>query len=70
MSSLDGVPFFIGGGAMDDEKTRLVTVIAEYERLRRLPRDLDRGAGEVDHRLVKIERELPDDYVCPEDQSP
>ena len=50
-----------------DDKERLEKTIAEYERLRKFLRELDEKAGEVDHRLVEIERDLPEDYVCPED---
>lgn len=52
-----------------NDKERLEKTIAEYERLRRFLKKLDEQAGEVDGQLVEIERELPDDYVCPEDSS-
>jgi prefoldin subunit 5 len=52
---------------LDENLKRLSEIIAEYERLRRLLRDLDAQAGEVDGRLVEIERQLPDEYVCPDD---
>ena len=51
----------------EDDKARLAKLIAEYERLRKLLRDLDAKAGQVDGRLVEIERELPDSYVHPDD---
>lgn len=50
-----------------DERARLVQ---EYERLRRLARELDVQANTVDQRLVQIERLLPDRYSCPGDARP
>ena len=52
---------------MEDDKTKLARLTAEYERLRRLLRDLDAQANTVDGRLVEIERKLPEDYVHPDD---
>jgi predicted nuclease with TOPRIM domain len=51
----------------EDDKAKLAKTIAEYERLRKLLRDLDARAGQVDGRLVEIERELPDSNVHPDD---
>jgi len=50
-----------------DGKTQLEETIAEYERLRKFLRDLDAKAEQTDARLVEMERELPDDYACPDD---
>ena len=52
---------------MDDDNKRLARLIAEYERLRRLLRDLDAQANTVDGRLVEIEGQLPDSYTFPGD---
>ena len=46
----------------EDDKAKLVETIAEYERLRKFLRELDAKAGQVDARLVELERELPDDH--------
>jgi predicted nuclease with TOPRIM domain len=51
----------------EDDKAKLAETIAEYQRLRKFLRDLDAKAGQADARLVEIERELPDDYICPDD---
>lgn len=45
---------------MEDDKAKLAKTIAEYERLKKLLRDLDAKANAVDGRLVEIERQLPD----------
>jgi hypothetical protein len=51
-----------------DDKTKLAKLTAEYERLRKLLHELDVQAATVDGRLVEIERDLPDDYVHPDDR--
>ena len=51
----------------NNTEIRLAKMIAEYERLRKLLRDLDEEAGQVDGQLVEIEGKLPDDYQHPDD---
>ena len=53
---------------VDDDKIRLDKMVAEYERLKKVLRDLDAQSGTVDQRLVEIERRLPEDCIGPEDR--
>ena len=46
----------------EDHRTTLARTVAEYRRLRRLLRELDKRAERVDRRLVELERRLPDTY--------
>jgi hypothetical protein len=41
-------------------------LIAEYERLREKLFQIEALATAIDHRLVEIEKQLPDDYAAPE----
>ena len=52
---------------MEDDKAKLARLTAEYERLRKLLRDLDAQANTVDGRLVEIEDQLPNSYTSPDD---
>ena len=45
------------------------TLIAEYEKLRRLAHELDVQSNTVDARLVEIEGQLPDNYEFSGDPS-
>ena len=47
----------------EDNEAQLAETIAEYERLRKLMRDLDAQAGQVDQQLITIERTLPGEYT-------
>ncbi len=42
-------------------------LIAEYQRLRQELDELDERVEQVDHRLVELERILPDSYAHPGD---
>jgi hypothetical protein len=58
-----GVPFFMGSMNMvtqDEAK-----LIAEYERLRDKLFEVEALATAIDHRLVEIERLLPEEYSPP-----
>jgi hypothetical protein len=44
-------------------------LITEYERLREKLFDLEALATAIDHRLVEIEKVLPDDYAAPESRT-
>jgi len=60
-----------GGGRRFQErvmdKNKFAKMLEEYYRLRRLAHELDVQAATVDQRLVEIERQLPDDFVDPND---
>ena len=49
------------------DKDKLAKMLSEYYRLRRLAHELNVQAATIDQRLVEIERQLPDNYIDPND---